>query len=49
MSGQRRRRHLLAVLLILAALQLGSLAAPAYACACGALVPDADRQVPVAR
>lgn len=49
MSGQRQRRHLLAVLLILAALQLGSLAAPAYACACGALVPDADQQVAVAR
>ncbi|MCG7203921.1 DUF2330 domain-containing protein [Streptomyces arenae] len=52
MSGQRRprrRTRLLAVLLVLAALQLGSLAAPAYACACGALVPDATRQVTVGR
>ncbi|MEV7982974.1 DUF2330 domain-containing protein [Streptomyces sp. NPDC086519] len=47
----RRRARLLAVLLVLAAVQLGRLTAPApaFACACGALVPDASRQVTVRR
>ncbi|MEU2773193.1 DUF2330 domain-containing protein [Streptomyces sp. NPDC007162] len=45
----RRRTRLLAVLLLLAGLQLGSLAAPAYACACGALVTDAAQRVSVGR
>ncbi|MFD4601837.1 DUF2330 domain-containing protein [Streptomyces sp. NPDC058464] len=40
---------MLAVLLILAGIQLGWLAAPAFACACGALVPDAAQQVTVGR
>ncbi|KUN28691.1 hypothetical protein AQJ23_07075 [Streptomyces antibioticus] len=45
----RARRRLLAVVLALLATQLGSLAAPAYACGCGAMVPDTARQVAVAR
>ncbi|WP_217551578.1 DUF2330 domain-containing protein [Streptomyces sp. GbtcB6] len=52
MIGQRRprrRTRLLAVLLILAGIQLGWLAAPAFACACGALVPGATQQVTVGR
>jgi hypothetical protein len=38
-----------AVLLALLAVQLGSLAAPAYACGCGALVPGGGQQVTVGR
>ncbi|MFF4114277.1 DUF2330 domain-containing protein [Streptomyces sp. NPDC001714] len=52
MIGQRRprrRARLLAVLLVLTGIQLGWLAAPAFACACGALVPDAAQQVTVGR
>ncbi|MER5790353.1 DUF2330 domain-containing protein [Streptomyces sp. NPDC001980] len=52
MIGQRRprrRTRVLAVLLILTGIQLGWLAAPAFACACGALVPDAAQQVTVGR
>ncbi|WP_234543412.1 DUF2330 domain-containing protein [Streptomyces shenzhenensis] len=52
MIGQRRprrRARVLAVLLVLAAVQLGLLTAPAFACACGVLVPDAGRQVTVRR
>ncbi|GGM85583.1 DUF2330 domain-containing protein [Streptomyces fuscichromogenes] len=52
MIGQRRprrRTRLLAVLLVLAGIQFGWLAAPAFACACGALVPDTGRQVTVGR
>jgi len=45
----RARRRLLAVVLALLATQLGSLAAPAYACGCGAMVPDTARRVTVAR
>ncbi|MFJ3668158.1 DUF2330 domain-containing protein [Streptomyces sp. NPDC090106] len=43
------RRRLGAVVLALLATQLGSLVAPAYACGCGALIPDPARQVGVAR
>ncbi|WP_181808320.1 DUF2330 domain-containing protein, partial [Streptomyces shenzhenensis] len=52
MIGQRRprrRARVLAVLLVLAAVQLGWLTAPAFACACGALVPDTGRHVTVRR
>ncbi|MBW8796330.1 MAG: DUF2330 domain-containing protein [Streptomyces sp.] len=52
MIGQRRprrRTRLLAVLLILTGIQFGGLAAPAFACAYGALVPDAARRVTVGR
>ncbi|MFI8531841.1 DUF2330 domain-containing protein [Streptomyces aquilus] len=45
----RARRRLLTVVLALWATQLGSLVAPAYACGCGALVPDPARRVAVAR
>ncbi|MFG2131625.1 DUF2330 domain-containing protein [Streptomyces sp. NPDC048751] len=44
-----RRVRVLAVVLALFALQLGSLVAPAYACGCGALVPGARQQVFVGR
>ncbi|MFD7711240.1 DUF2330 domain-containing protein [Streptomyces sp. NPDC059785] len=40
---------MLAVVLALLALQLGSLMAPAYACGCGAMLPDAQRHVTVDR
>ncbi|MFD8815515.1 DUF2330 domain-containing protein, partial [Streptomyces sp. NPDC059627] len=43
------RARVLAVLLTLLGIQLAWLAAPAFACACGALVPDAGRQVTVGR
>ncbi|WP_406435483.1 DUF2330 domain-containing protein [Streptomyces sp. NBC_00631] len=52
MIGQRRprrRTRLLAVLLVLTTIQLGWLAAPAFACACGALVPDATHRITVGR
>ncbi|MFC8345013.1 DUF2330 domain-containing protein [Streptomyces sp. NPDC057280] len=45
----RARRRLSAVVLALLATQLGSLIAPAYACGCGAVVPDTARRVAVAR
>ncbi|WP_329339728.1 DUF2330 domain-containing protein [Streptomyces sp. NBC_00663] len=45
----RARRRLLAVVLALLATQVGSLVAPAYACGCGAMIPDTARRVGVAR
>ncbi|MFF1300856.1 MULTISPECIES: DUF2330 domain-containing protein [unclassified Streptomyces] len=45
----RARRRVLAVVLALLATQIGSLVAPAYACGCGALIPDTARRVGVAR
>ncbi|WP_442816600.1 DUF2330 domain-containing protein [Streptomyces sp. NBC_01304] len=42
-----RRGRVLGILLSLAALQLGSLAAPAHACGCGAMVPNADTRIGV--
>ncbi|MFE4961427.1 DUF2330 domain-containing protein [Streptomyces sp. NPDC056660] len=52
MIGQRRprrRTRLLTVLLLLTGIQLGWLAAPAFACGCGALVPAGRQQVTVGR
>ncbi|MEU9008584.1 DUF2330 domain-containing protein [Streptomyces sp. NPDC048479] len=46
--GPRRQRLLLVVLALLA-LQLGSLVSPAYACGCGAMVPDKQSHVYVNR
>ncbi|WP_369237342.1 DUF2330 domain-containing protein [Streptomyces sp. R21] len=43
------RGRVLAVVLALLALQVGSLVAPAYACGCGAMVPDTNRHVTVGR
>ncbi|MET9903182.1 DUF2330 domain-containing protein [Streptomyces sp. NPDC006446] len=43
------RGRLPAILLTLLMLQLGSLVAPAYACGCGAMVPEARRHVGVGR
>ncbi|MEU1510927.1 DUF2330 domain-containing protein [Streptomyces sp. NPDC005811] len=48
-AGARLHARIVAVLLALLALQLGSLVAPAYACACGALVPGDGRQLSVGR
>ncbi|WP_416984624.1 DUF2330 domain-containing protein [Streptomyces sp. T028] len=48
-AGARAYARVVAVLLALLALQLGSLVAPAYACACGALVPGDGRQLTVGR
>lgn len=45
----RARRRALALVLALLATQLGSLVAPAYACGCGALIPDSAQRVSVAR
>jgi hypothetical protein len=45
----RAHARVLAVVLALFALQLGSLVAPAWACGCGALVPGSARQVAVGR
>lgn len=45
----RARRRVLAVVLALLATQIGSLVAPAYACGCGALIPDTARRVGVSR
>ncbi|MFF5184839.1 DUF2330 domain-containing protein [Streptomyces sp. NPDC000345] len=45
----RARARVAAVLLALLAVQLGSLVAPAYACACGALLPGDQRQLTVGR
>ncbi|MEV6176304.1 DUF2330 domain-containing protein [Streptomyces sp. NPDC052015] len=44
-----RRGRLLTLLLALAATQLGSLAVPAHACGCGALVPGGGQRVAVHR
>ncbi|WP_438294090.1 DUF2330 domain-containing protein [Streptomyces sp. HUAS TT7] len=46
-DGQRRLRRALLVALALVAMQLGSLVAPAYACGCGAMVPQSGRQLSV--
>ncbi len=46
---RRARARVLAVVLALFALQLGSLVSPAWACGCGALVPGGSRQVSVGR
>jgi hypothetical protein len=43
------RGRVLPVVLALLALQLGSLVAPAWACGCGAMVPDEEQQVSVGR
>ncbi|WP_323187502.1 DUF2330 domain-containing protein [Streptomyces sp. NBC_01275] len=48
-SQSRARFRVGAVVLALLAVQLGSLVAPAYACACGALVPGDERQLTVGR
>ncbi|MER6123771.1 DUF2330 domain-containing protein [Streptomyces sp. NPDC001795] len=45
----RVRGRVLAVVLTLLAVQLGSLVAPAYACGCGAMVPESQRHVTVNR
>lgn len=45
----RARRRVLAVVLALLATQIGSLVTPAYACGCGALIPDTARRVGVSR
>ncbi|WP_406478335.1 DUF2330 domain-containing protein [Streptomyces sp. NBC_01615] len=45
----RIRGRVLAVVLTLLGIQLGSLVAPAYACGCGAMVPDGNRHVTVNR
>ncbi|GGR41403.1 hypothetical protein GCM10010497_50840 [Streptomyces cinereoruber] len=42
-------RRFLTALVALLALQAGSLVAPAYACGCGAMVPDASRRIGVDR
>ncbi|MFJ8307945.1 MULTISPECIES: DUF2330 domain-containing protein [unclassified Streptomyces] len=46
-DAQRPWRRALLVALALVALQLGSLVAPAYACGCGAMVPQSGRQLSV--
>ncbi|WP_369246275.1 DUF2330 domain-containing protein [Streptomyces sp. R41] len=43
------RGRVLAVVLALLGIQLGSLVAPAYACGCGAMIPDSQRHVTVNR
>ncbi|MEU6085705.1 DUF2330 domain-containing protein [Streptomyces sp. NPDC047085] len=50
MVGRRRqgRARILAVVLALLGIQLGWLVAPAYACGCGAMVPEASQQIAVA-
>ncbi|MGW6973107.1 DUF2330 domain-containing protein [Streptomyces sp. NPDC054952] len=49
MWNATKRRRVLAVLLALLATQLGSLVDPAYACGCGAMVPDGFSRIGVAR
>ncbi|MEV5939870.1 DUF2330 domain-containing protein [Streptomyces sp. NPDC051994] len=46
-NTRRLWRRALMVVLALVALQLGSLVAPAYACGCGAMVPQSGRQLSV--
>lgn len=49
-AGARKARgRLLVVVLALLGLQLASLVAPAYACGCGAMVPDGERSMYVNR
>ncbi|MEU3607229.1 DUF2330 domain-containing protein [Streptomyces sp. NPDC035033] len=43
------RARILTTLAALFALQLGSLVAPAWACGCGAMIPDEDRRIGVDR
>jgi hypothetical protein len=43
------RGRVLVVVWALLGIQLGSLVAPAYACGCGAMVPDSQRHVTVER
>lgn len=45
----RAPRRALALVLALPATQIGSLLAPAYACGCGALIPDSAQRVGVTR
>jgi hypothetical protein len=45
----RRRQQVLLVVLALLALQLGSLISPAYACGCGAMIPDGRSHISVNR
>ncbi|MCC9704564.1 DUF2330 domain-containing protein [Streptomyces sp. MNU76] len=48
-EGRGIRGRLVVVVLALLGLQLASLVAPAYACGCGAMVPDDQRSVYVSR
>ncbi|MFF8376259.1 DUF2330 domain-containing protein [Streptomyces sp. NPDC015661] len=43
------QRNILTVVIALLALQLGSLVAPAYACGCGAMIPDRSERIGVDR
>ncbi|MFD7627325.1 DUF2330 domain-containing protein [Streptomyces sp. NPDC059851] len=43
------RNRIAALLLLLLATQLGSLISPAYACGCGAMVPDRESRIGVSR
>ncbi|MEU4103355.1 DUF2330 domain-containing protein [Streptomyces tanashiensis] len=43
------QRHILTIVVALLALQLGSLVAPAYACGCGAMIPDKAERIGVDR
>ncbi|MFD8413670.1 DUF2330 domain-containing protein [Streptomyces sp. NPDC059650] len=43
------RNRIAALLLLLLATQLGSLVSPAYACGCGAMVPDGSTRIGVSR
>lgn len=45
----RKRQNVLLVMLALIALQLGSLISPAYACGCGAMVPERGTRMAVDR
>lgn len=48
-QGVNRYRRVLSLLLMLAALQIGSLIGPAYACGCGAMVTDGEKRLSVGR
>lgn len=48
-TGPRARRRVGVLLLALLATQLGSLISPAYACGCGAMVPDGSSRIGVSR
>ncbi|MFI2738597.1 DUF2330 domain-containing protein [Streptomyces sp. NPDC018711] len=43
------QRNILTIVIALLALQLGSLVAPAYACGCGAMIPDRSERIGVDR
>lgn len=47
--GMRGTKRILLVVCALFALQLGSLIAPAYACGCGAMIPEAQKRMNVDR